>query len=294
MFCEQCGKKFGVDAKFCGGCGAVRETGSQSPAEVRAEQDESLETSGTSFDIKVQILADLWLACGDDPEWQDFTSTHSLSLPLAFMLAWGPVPTESIVDAPGEELIEETFEALLLDGDISEDTGFEDIIDVFNQSDAWTGDDVAVQFVKSLATRTLAMTSSSPPLPRRGSSTPANTEGNGAAGKRKTPLATRVEILADYWITYQDEEEEFLEFHCVGLPLAYMLANDYLDTESVADPSTQELIDQTFDLLLKHWGFPEDTGFQHVDEIQGVGVEMGPDFIKYITAEALKLKNNGE
>lgn len=292
MFCELCGKKFGVDAKFCGGCGALRESQGQNLNALPDEESEGDATTGTPFDTKVQILADLWLAVGDEPEWQDFVSSNSLGLSLAFMLAWGPVSTDSTTDTPGEQLVLETFEALLQDGDISEDSGFEDILGVLSVSSAWSGDQMAADFVQSLAKRTFAMMSSDPKFPSNGNATPGYIQGIEAATKRNTPLDKRIEILADYWITYQDEEEEFLEFHCVGLALAYMLANDYLDTEAVTGSPAQELLDQAFELLLKHWGFFEDRGFQHVDEIVGAE-ELDPNFIKRLMEQARKLKNNG-
>ena len=39
MFCEQCGKKFGVDAKFCGGCGTPREADEIDPPDIAGEDE---------------------------------------------------------------------------------------------------------------------------------------------------------------------------------------------------------------------------------------------------------------
>lgn len=110
---------------------------------------------------------------------------------------------------------------------------------------------------------------------------------------RKTPFDTRVEILANFWEWSQEEEDdiEFAKFHNLGLPLAFMLANDFIDIESATESPFARLIDETFEALLSHFNNPEDTGFQDLDELMGAE-DMGPEFIKLIAAEALKLKNS--
>ncbi len=118
-------------------------------------------------------------------------------------------------------------------------------------------------------------------------------------GSNKTPFGTRVEILADFWNNCREDEEvgelheddrEFIEFHNLGLPLAFMLANDFLDMEAVTESPASNLIDETFDLLLMHWNQPKDIGFQNLDEITGAKVDL--DFGKKIAEAALNLKKN--
>lgn len=114
-------------------------------------------------------------------------------------------------------------------------------------------------------------------------------------GIRKTPFDTRVEILANFWHTYRDEEEEkdFIDFHDLGLPLAFMLANDFVYKASIEDTPAEELIHETFELLLKHWDISEDTGFQELDDVVGAE-DLGPDFMNRIAAEALRRKNSAD
>lgn len=110
---------------------------------------------------------------------------------------------------------------------------------------------------------------------------------------RKTPFDTRVEILTDFWETYREDEDdiEFIKFHNLALPLAFMLANDFIDKESATESPFARLIDETFEALLSYFNNPADTGFQDLGELMG-GEEMGPEFTKKIAAAALKLKNS--
>ncbi len=110
---------------------------------------------------------------------------------------------------------------------------------------------------------------------------------------RKTPFDTRVEILTDFWETYREDEDdiEFIKFHNLALPLAFMLANDFIDKESATEAPFARLIDETFESLLSYFNNPADAGFQDLGELMG-GEEMGTEFTKKIAAAALKLKNS--
>lgn len=127
MFCEQCGTKFGVDAKFCSGCGAPRKSVDQNPLESPPEQFKGQSESVTPFDTKVKILAALWVTFGQEPDWQDFISQEDLGLPLAFMIANAWVDKKAVLGKSGEDLIHETFENLLTAMEIAVDTGFENL-----------------------------------------------------------------------------------------------------------------------------------------------------------------------
>jgi hypothetical protein len=111
----------------------------------------------------------------------------------------------------------------------------------------------------------------------------------GEMGMKKTSFDKRVAILADYWYTYQQEEDEkeFFEFHDLGLPLAYMLDYGFIDKRYVENHPAEELIHETFELLLKHWGKPEDVGYEDLDEIVGAQ-ESGEDIARRIIAAALE------
>ena len=112
---------------------------------------------------------------------------------------------------------------------------------------------------------------------------------------KKTSFDNRVAILADYWYTYQDdaEEKEFFEFHDLGLPLAYMLDYGFIDKGYVENSPAEELINETFELLLKHWGKPEDIGYDDLDEIVGAQetpLENGEELARKIIEAALNSK----
>jgi hypothetical protein len=136
MFCEQCGTKFGVDAKFCSGCAAPRKSVDQNPLETVAEQSKG-ETKGvTPFDTKVKILSDLWVEFGDNPDWKDFISSQDLGIPLAFMIANNKFDKRAVLGMSGEELIHETFRELLTAMEISVDSGFDNLDQIVLEDDA--------------------------------------------------------------------------------------------------------------------------------------------------------------
>lgn len=136
MFCEQCGTKFGADAKFCSGCGAPRETVDQIPSETVAQKGKGKAKKGTLFDTKVKILADLWVEFGNDPDWKDFISSHELGIPLAFMIANAKLDKKAVLGKSGEDLIHETFSELLTAMEISDDTGFENLDQIVLEDNA--------------------------------------------------------------------------------------------------------------------------------------------------------------
>lgn len=76
-------------------------------------------------------------------------------------------------------------------------------------------------------------------------------------------------ILADLWLNYRDDDEfkDFIEYNDLGLPLAYMVANNIVSVTDLA----QKFIDETFDLLLAAVEL-EDDGFENLDEILGFGL----------------------
>lgn len=84
----------------------------------------------TTFDNKASILADLWLNYRDDQEFQDFIEYNDLGLPLAYAI------TNKIVEntPSSEKFIVETFDLLLAGLGFDEDTGFEDLTDLLEES----------------------------------------------------------------------------------------------------------------------------------------------------------------
>jgi hypothetical protein len=79
-----------------------------------------------------------------------------------------------------------------------------------------------------------------------------------------TTFENKTLILADLWLNYKQDEEfqDFLEYNDLGLPLAYMIANDIVKNTELAE----KFINETFDLLLAGLGI-EDTGFELLDDL---------------------------
>ena len=79
-----------------------------------------------------------------------------------------------------------------------------------------------------------------------------------------TTYSNQALILADLWLNYRQDEEfqDFVEYNDIGLPLAYVIANDIVKSTDLAE----RFIGETFDLLLAGLEV-EDTGFETLDDI---------------------------
>jgi hypothetical protein len=79
-----------------------------------------------------------------------------------------------------------------------------------------------------------------------------------------TTYSNQLAILAELWLNYRDDEEfaDFIEYNDIGLPLAYVLANDIVKSTDLAE----KFIGETFALLLAGLDV-EDTGFEALDDI---------------------------
>lgn len=79
-----------------------------------------------------------------------------------------------------------------------------------------------------------------------------------------TEFVNKCEILSDLWLNYRDDEnfEDFFEYNDLGLPLAYMIANQIVDSS----PRAVQMIDETFSLLLEVLEL-EDDEFESLDEM---------------------------
>lgn len=86
--------------------------------------------------------------------------------------------------------------------------------------------------------------------------------------RRETKLTTTYEdkaaILADLWLNYRKDEEfsDFCEYNDIGLPLAYVIANEIVESTVLAE----SFINETFELFLKSLEV-EDAGFESLDEV---------------------------
>lgn len=84
-----------------------------------------LSNTETSYDNKVDILADFWATYKNDPHFSDFVEYNDLGLPLAYAVANDIVSNTDLAQG----FIEETFE-MLIDVLEIQDTGFESLSDV--------------------------------------------------------------------------------------------------------------------------------------------------------------------
>lgn len=80
----------------------------------------------------------------------------------------------------------------------------------------------------------------------------------------ETTYSDKVSILADLWLNYRSDEDflDFVEYNDMGLPLAYAIDNEIVESTDQA----KKFIDETFDLLLTVLEV-EDTGFESLDDL---------------------------
>jgi hypothetical protein len=81
----------------------------------------------TEFTNKIKILADLWINYRDDEDFIDFCDYNDLGLPLAYLIDNGLATSTEL----GNRYIEETFDLFLVAVEVTKDTGFETLDDIF-------------------------------------------------------------------------------------------------------------------------------------------------------------------
>lgn len=86
-----------------------------------------------------------------------------------------------------------------------------------------------------------------------------------------TTFANKVNILADLWLNYREDDEftDFIEYNDLGLPLAYAYANGIL---TQIEGQAEMFIDEAFSLLLAGLEI-EDEGFDSLDHLLGASEE---------------------
>lgn len=84
----------------------------------------------------------------------------------------------------------------------------------------------------------------------------------------KTSYIDKAVILSELWVNYRNDEEfqDFVEYNDIGLPLAYAIANNIVESTEIA----KNFIEETFALLLTGLEV-EDTGFESLDELLALG-----------------------
>ena len=88
---------------------------------------EDNDQTGTPFDKRCEILAELWMYNRDDVKLKDFFQYNDVGMPAAWL-----VDEELVTPTPPLMLlISETFDVLLAALEIKEDTGFDSLDDLF-------------------------------------------------------------------------------------------------------------------------------------------------------------------
>lgn len=79
-----------------------------------------------------------------------------------------------------------------------------------------------------------------------------------------TPYSNRIDILGELWIDYSGATmfEDFVSYNDLGLPLAYALSTEIVEST----PKAEMFINETFDLLLATLEV-EDTGWDSLTDI---------------------------
>jgi hypothetical protein len=87
----------------------------------------------------------------------------------------------------------------------------------------------------------------------------------------ETSFNVRCEILADLWMSYRDDEEfgDFMSYNDLGLPMAYIVANELGSVNEVG----VRFIDEGWNLLLAALKL-DDTGFESLDDILAAAPEQ--------------------
>ena len=83
--------------------------------------------------------------------------------------------------------------------------------------------------------------------------------------KETTTFDNKCLILGELWIDYRTEPdlEDFVQYNDLGLPLGFMLAEGLITPTKRAE----QLIDETWAMLLVAFGIEEDTGFTSFEEL---------------------------
>lgn len=80
-----------------------------------------------------------------------------------------------------------------------------------------------------------------------------------------TDYSKQVDILHDIFYNHVGEErfDDFVDFNDIGLPLAYAIHEGIVEST----PLAEDLVRQTFTLLLDLFGIDDDTGFDSLEQI---------------------------
>ncbi len=84
-----------------------------------------------------------------------------------------------------------------------------------------------------------------------------------------TSTEKQAEILSDLWLNFRNEPDfvDFITYNDLGLPLAYATDAKIIPLND----KVSQFIHETFLLLLASLDVEEDTGFDSLDDILGIG-----------------------
>lgn len=89
-----------------------------------------IQENETPFNVRCDILSEIWLNYRDDQNFEDFIAYNDLGLPLAYCISSGIIKPKK----KAMNFVNEAWLLLLAGLEIEEDTGFEDLDDVFQNS----------------------------------------------------------------------------------------------------------------------------------------------------------------
>jgi hypothetical protein len=118
-FCGQCGTK-SSGGGFCTECGAAVAT-------ANGQNQKKSSQRSTTLSAKAEILAELWISYKNDSDYRDFIAYNDLGLPLAYAVAHEIVEMNDQISM----FVNETFDVLLSELGIEEDSGFEELGEMF-------------------------------------------------------------------------------------------------------------------------------------------------------------------
>jgi len=82
--------------------------------------------------------------------------------------------------------------------------------------------------------------------------------------KRETTFDNKCEILSDLWMNHRFDKgfEDFVEYNDLGLPLAFLIAEDLVTPSDLA----KSMLNETFELLLAAMEV-DDEGSESLDDL---------------------------
>jgi hypothetical protein len=85
----------------------------------------------------------------------------------------------------------------------------------------------------------------------------------------------KCEMLAELWTNYKNDKnfEDFFEYNDLGLPLAFAISNNIVESTPIA----KTYIIETFDLLCEALGLDTDDEFESLDDMFELQAENEED-----------------